>query len=61
MCNNAIYATILAYAVSYGVRDRNIINAVADEMTAYDRHYWNINQMQSGVIRAFERHGIHMV
>ncbi len=59
MCTMGVYAAVMAYAASYNVKDQQIINAVADQISK--ETFPTAAALQSALFKAFDSQGIRMV
>lgn len=59
MCYTAIWAAVLAYGASYGVKDQAILDGVADAVVGYE--YQTPSELQAALFQEFDKRGIHMV
>ena len=53
------WAAVMAYAATYNIRDAEVINAVALEIG--NKPFATPAALQAGIVKAFDKHGIHMV
>ena len=59
MCKMGEWAAVMAYAATYNIRDAEVINAVALEIG--NKPLATPAALQAGIVKAFDKHGIHMV
>mgnify|MGYP000054621500 FL=1 len=53
------WAAVMAFAATYNIQDSKVINDVAMEISHAD--FASPADLRQGIVKAFDKHGIHMV
>lgn len=59
MCAMGEWAAVMAFTATYNIQDSKVINDVAMEISHAD--FASPADLRQGIVKAFDKHGIHMV